>query len=196
MTTISPNWNTDLNYWELNTAMKTVAVFNHLHKSDKSKSKENSSKLMWAIALLIDPNEQNPWRNTNPLDRKQLIANDYLNNPTFNWEDDSVKKLIDEYKSRCLTIAQKSLVEFEEKLSQRAKFISETPYTMDYYEEDERTGKTTTKKGTATQLDKMMSDTVKIYEQLRIIKQQLTEEAIDVTGKGGAIESASESGLI
>lgn len=196
MTTIIKNWNTDENYWDLNTAIKTVAVFNHLYKTDKSKNKTESSKLMWAIALLIDPNEANPWRNVSPLDKKNLIALDYLNDVNFNWSDSRVLELIDNYKNLCITIAERSLIEFEDKLASRARFISTTEYSLDYYEEDPRTGKEKLFKGTATQLDKMMVDTVKIYDQLKIIKQQLSEEAIDGTNKGGTVESAGESGLL
>lgn len=195
MTTLSPNWNTDLNYWSLNTAIKTVAVFNHYYKSDKSKDKKESSKIMWAIALLIDPNEKNPWKNTNPIEKKKLIATEYLNNPDFNWEDPKIQELILNYKNRCLTVAEKALIEFEEKLADRANFLSNAEYTFDYYEEDER-GKLRLMRGTATQLDKMMTDTKKIYDHLELIKQQLIEESINTVGKAGAVESASESGLI
>ena len=51
-------------------------------------------------------------------------------------------------------------------------------------------------KGTADQLDKMMVNTVKIYQQLEQVKEMLDKESIEGHGKGGAIESASEQGLI
>jgi hypothetical protein len=192
MTTISPNWNTDLNYWDLHPAIKTFALFNNFYSSDKSKDKESSSKIMWAIALYIDPSDKNPWRTTNPIDKQKLIAEDYLNNKEFNWEDPGLKQLIEEYKDKCLTVAEKALVELEEKLADRARFIKETTYTLDYYEETERGWKL--KKGTADQLDKMMVNTKKIYDQYELIKQQMQKESINGVIKGGAIESASEKG--
>ncbi len=66
MTSISRNWNTDENYWSLHPQMKTIKAFRELYERDKKKSKRDSSTMMWAIALLVDPHEQNPWRNTNP----------------------------------------------------------------------------------------------------------------------------------
>lgn len=194
MTTLSPSWNTDINFWILNTAIKTLAVFNQYYKSDKSKDKKDSSKIMWAIALLIDPNEKNPWKNVNPVEKKQLISTEFLNDPKFNWDDEKIQNLILNYKNLCLTVAEKSLVEFEEKLADRARFISNAEYTFDWYEETERGVKLM--KGTATQLDKMMTDTKKIYDQFELIKQQLLEESINIVGKAGAVESASESGIL
>lgn len=196
METLSTNWNPDLNYWDLHPTLKTIKVFRDYYEADKSKKKEKSSKILWAIALHIDPNEKNPWRNTNPLDRKNLINIDYLQDPTFDWNNIQILELSNKYKELCLSTAEKSLVEFEEKLADRAKFISETKYTLDYYEENSKSGKLTIIKGTADQLDRMMVNTAKIYDQLDIIKQQLAQETIDSIGKGGNVESAGESGLL
>jgi len=63
MRAISKNWNTDENYWQMNPIIKTISQFNKLYTSDKSKNKQKSSKIMWAIALFLDPNDSNVWRN-------------------------------------------------------------------------------------------------------------------------------------
>lgn len=189
--TITKIWNTDENYWILNPIMKTFKVFNDFYLSDKSKNKEQSSKIMWAIALYVDPSEYNPWRTTSDSDKKELIATDYLNNKNFNWEDPIYSQLIDTYIERCLTLAEKELVRFEKKLSQRGDFIDKTKYTLDEYDED--SGKV--KKGTADQLDKMMVNTIKIYEQLDLIKAMFNKES-EGHLKGGSKESASEQGIL
>lgn len=193
MTTVSPNWNTDLNYWELHPGMKNFPNFRTLYDKDKSKTKIDSSKTMWAIALMVDPHEKNPWKNVNPLDKKILISIDFLHDEKFNWESEEIINLIEEYKDKCLTVAEKALIELEEKLSERAKFIKETNYTLDYYEETER-GSTKLVKGTAAQLDKMVTETKKIYDHLQLIRKQMEAENISGSIKGGAIESASEKG--
>lgn len=190
-TPITKIWNTDENYWALNPIMKTIKVFREFYEQDKSKGKEKSSKIMWAIALYKDPNEANPWRNTSEADKKLLISEDFLRDKKFEWEDSVISSLISIYEEFCLTIAEKELVRYEKKLSQRGDFINETDYSLDEYDED--TGKVV--KGTADQLDKMMVNTVKIYEQYDVIKAMISKEAGTYV-KGGSKESAGESGLL
>ena len=192
MTSLSRNWNTDENYWSLHPQMKTIKAFRDLYERDKKKGKNESSTMMWAIALLVDPHELNPWRNTNPLDRTKLIAEDYIGDVDFPWEDDDIQLLIDTYTDFSLSPAEKALVQIEKKIADRGRFIHKTDYSMDSYNED--TGKV--EKGTADQLDKMMVNTVKIYEQLEKVKEMMDKESVEGHGKGGAIESAGEQGLI
>ncbi len=188
---ISKVWNTDENYWLMNPIMKTIGVFNNLYEEDKSKGKQTSSKLMWAIALYCDPSEYNPWRNTSNEDKKQLIAIDYLKIPTFNWESEETLLLLNTYEDRCLTLAEKELVRFERKLCQRGDFIDKTDYSLDEY--DEQTGKIV--KGTVDQLDKMMLNTSKIYDQLDLIRGMFSKESGGHL-KGDSKESASEKQLL
>ena len=188
---ISKVWNTDENYWLMNPIMKTIKVFKDFYEQDKSKNKEKSSKIMWAIALYKDPSDYNPWRNTSDNDKKILIAEDYLLDKKFNWEDPFITNLIDTYETFCLTIGEKELVRYELKLSDRGNFLHKTHYTLDDY--DEETGRVS--KGTADQLDKMMVNTVKIYEQYDLIKGMLTKEQSGQT-RGGSKESAAETGKI
>lgn len=192
-TSISRLWNINENYWTLHPQVKSIKLFGELFESDKSKGKIDSSKLMWTIALYSDPHDQNPWKNINYLDRQTLIATDYLKNPKFNWEDESIKNLLNCYEEHCLTIAEKELMRLEEKLTQRGDFLKETKYTLDEYEE--ANGKVKLKKGTAEQLDKMMVNTTKIYEQLEIIKTMMSKEA-GGANKGGSKQSASEKKAI
>lgn len=196
MESLSKNWNTDENYWVLHPQLKTVKLFKDLYSSDKSKKKIKSSKLMWAIALYIDPNDQNVWRNTNDKDKKELIATDYLEDSKFNWEDKLTQELIEEYKSRCLTIPEKELVRLLTKLEQRGKFLDSTNYSLDAYKEDSK-GKITLVKGTADQLDKMMASTGKIYDHLLKIQQTISDEAsLKTRLRGDEVESATDAGMI
>lgn len=194
MTPISKNWNTDLNYWEMNPIMRTFKIFNDLYESDKAKKKNKSSKLMWAIALLVDPAQGNPWRNVNPVDRKVLIKDEYLNNPQFNWEDSSVVELVEAYREKCLSPAEKSLIELEDKLAQRARFLAQTEYVFDSYEINDKTGKPILIKGNAEQLDKMLANSEKIYKQLATIKKDLFDESVAAGQvEGGGKESPSDA---
>jgi len=189
---ISRNWNVDENYWLLNPAMTSIKLFRELKDADKSKNKVKSSKLMWAIALHCDPHEDNPWKNVSREDKKGLIALEFLDNEAFDWTEDSVVKLVEEYDSKCLSIAKRELVELEDKVKDRARFIKGTKYSLDTYNEE--TGRV--QKGTAEQIDKLLLNTSKIYSDFDLIREKISKESAEGHLRGGATESASEEGII
>ena len=193
MTTIVRNFNTNDNFWETNPAFKTIKIFKLFHDDDKTKGKKRSSQIMWAIAFLLDPHQDNPWKNLSESDKKLLIIDDYLKLKSFDW--DNYKDLINEYYNRVLTLAEKDFYELMEKMHERKEFIKNTPYSLDTMEEID--GRMRTVKGTSAQLDKMVVDTAKIYEQLELVKQKLEKEKNnDGETKGGMQESATEQGLL
>ena len=83
------------------------------------------------------------------------------------------------------------LVQSENKMRERQKFIDKTEYTLDYLDDNGRP-----QKGTATQLDKMMVDSDKIYERHEKLKALYEKSEEDGHVFGGRTESASEQGLI
>lgn len=192
---ISRNWNTDENYWDMNPIMKTIKEFGDLYKKDKSKKKAKSSQLMWAIALLIDCHDGNVWRTTSEADKRELIATDYLQDKKFDWDSQNNKILREAYERHVLSAAEKEMVNLERNLADRQRFINEATYSFDFYEEGAG-GKQILRKGTADQLDKMMAATGKIYDQLTGIQAKLDKEKLESATKGGAVESASEQGLL
>lgn len=189
--TIIANWDTDENFWVLNPGFKSIKIFKELHDNDKSKKKAHSSLLMWAIALYTDMHEHNPWKNVIDSEKRLLISTDFLKNPKFDFEDREIVALIEEYETRVLTVAQKELRRFEKKLSQRGDFMETATYTMDWYDEN---GKV--QKGTADQLDKMMVNSGRIFDQLSDIKAKLDKEDAEGNLRGGAAESAGETGML
>lgn len=195
MESIVRNFNTNDNFWETNPSFTTVKIFNDFFTADKTKNKSKSSQIMWAIAFLLDPHHDNIWRNLSDEDKRLLISEDYLKDKSFNWND--YQYLIDEYYNRCLTIPEKDYLELIDKMTERKNFIKNTPYTLDSYELDDITGRTKLIKGNAKDLDKMVVDTVKLYEQLEIVKDKLEKSKhADGETKGGMQESATEKGLL
>lgn len=191
MTSLVKGWIPSENYWVIHPMAKEFGPFKLLYKKDKSKSKKDSSKIMWAVAMLVDPHEDNLIRN-NPIKEKQiLIATDYLGDSKFNWEHPEIKDLIKFYTENCLTILEQELNRYVNKLVERGDFIESVGYTMDTLDERGRVIK-----GTATQLDKMFTDSGKIFTEIENIKEKLSKENAEGHLKGGAAESAGESGLI
>jgi len=191
MISISKAWIPSEDYWSLHPVMKEFSPCKAMYAKDKSKGKKDSSRIMWAVAMLIDPNEENSIRNQSDSDKRKLIAIDYLDDPKFNWDTKEMKELIEFYTKNCLTLPEKELIRYLEKLEQRGDFISKQDYTMDSYSE-----KGTIVKGTASQLDKMMIDSGKIFSEIEAIQEKLNKESISGHLKGGAAESASEAGEI
>jgi hypothetical protein len=195
MESITKNWNTDLNYWDLHPINKTIKEFRDFYLADKSKDKKDSSKIMWAIAMLNDIHEDNPWRNVRLEEKLIIIKDDFINDNKFSWEDPKIVLLNDTYFKFCLSLMEQELYTYEEKLQQRSKFIKDTDYSLDYYEEDAK-GKLSLKRGTADQLDKMVLNSSKLFEQILGIKDTIARQNSESKLRGGASESASEKGLL
>tara|TARA_R110002020_G_scaffold206203_1_gene411339 strand:- start:229 stop:705 length:477 start_codon:yes stop_codon:yes gene_type:complete len=155
---------------------------------DKSKGKKNSSRIMWAIALCLDTHQENAWRNMPMAEKKPLLAVDILEDKDFDW--DSIGHFMDEYLNRVMTIPQKELLNYQNKMKDRQKFIDGTSYTLDTYAD----GKT--QKGTADQLDKMMVNTVKIYQQYEELKTKFEKAEEKGRLRGDRQESLGEQKII
>lgn len=69
------------NFWLFNPEMKIPEVFASLYKSDKSKNKEDSSRLMWGIYLIY--HRKSKFYNLPLEDKERLVAKDYLKNEKF-----------------------------------------------------------------------------------------------------------------
>ena len=151
--TILSNFDTNVNFWEMNPQMKYIENFSELYKGDKSKGKKDSSQLMWAIALLMDKSTSNNFRNIPEEERKFQLAKYFLQDDKFQWGNPKIVSLINTYENCILTQPMRSLRNLEAKMKERDELIQLTPYNMD----------------TAEDLDKMIIGThkiVQLYKQI------------------------------
>lgn len=191
------SFNTDENFWIMNPQFKNVQPFKGLHNSDKSRLKGTSSKMMWFVAQISDNSKENTFRNIQYDERIYLLAKDYMEDEDYyDKNKDTLDKLIETYKFIHTTAAQEALDQWNEKMRERARFIKLTPYSMDSYDMDPRTGKPVLVKGTAKDLDSMMKNTKGIYDQYHIILKSLSEEENSTQVKGGQQLSLSDTGDI
>lgn len=172
------SFDTDTNIWEVEPQLKIPKVFAEFYNSDKSKGKAHSSKIMWAIALLVDNSDANKFRNLRESDRVDLIKADFLKDESFKFED--YTSILDMFIELHMTKLEKELRQQELKLEERAKFINDTEYNLE----------------TGEKLDKFLINTGKLYEQIKALKDQIRSEKDGGNTKGGAVESATEKGLI
>jgi len=164
------------NFWKYNPQFLAVKEFDDFYKKDKSKSKELSSRIMWAIAFFVHP--ASVFKNLDEADKQHLIAKDYILDEKFNW--DSVSGLVDTFSLLVLTKSRKSLDAWERKLRERDYFIESTAYSLDTFED----------------LDKAMKATHDMWKQYRAIRDQVLAEGDTVIDKGGSKPSLSDEGKI
>jgi len=168
------SFDTDTNIWEVEPQLKIPKVFAEFYNSDKSKGKAHSSKIMWAIALLVDNSEANKFRNFSYEDRKLLISEDFLQEPSFKW--DKFEKIKETYEDFSMGKLEKSLLIYEHKLEERDILVKTTKYTIE----------------NAADLDKIIKETKNIIELIIKLRDQVKQEKDSGNTKAGLQESFIE----
>jgi len=167
------------NFWLTNPQLVIPEPFNNLYRQDKSKDKEDSSRIMYAICFLLDPSSDNKFKNIPEPDRKALISRDYLKDPKFKWEEYS--ELIKYCKNNfILTQAERSLYEMEKQLHERDLFLA----TWDW---DRESG---------LDKDKMLASNQKLHADLNRIKELVKQEEVKSRDKGGSEPTGSDLGTM
>lgn len=170
------SFNTTVNFWKNNPQL--VAIFDDVYEKDNSKNKEASSKIMWAIALLLDPNENNSYRNMNYEDKLKILSENYIKEKNFNWV--KYDDIIERYKKYVLTKTEYALHVMERKLEERLRLLNDTPITLD----------------NADLLDKLQLNMVKIKTEIKNLTKLLKDEDSNVKNKGDKKVGLLDSGLL
>jgi hypothetical protein len=168
------------NFWKLYPSWKTPKVFNELYKSDKSKDKNQSSLIMWAIVHMFDKSESNPWRTQDYEEKIEIINEDLMNNRNFDWE--AYQNVIDEMEKCVLREEERTYHAFIKFMEKRRKFIEDQQDDLNFE--------------TLKQLDDAIKRNGEIMKELDRLKAavMMSEDAGKV--KGDRTESANELGLI
>jgi len=167
------------NFWEANPQLIIMPPFSNLYSTDKSKDKEKSSKDMWCVFFMSDPDEEkNLFYRIPESERLTMLKEVY--NPTFDIEDELILKALDAYPVLCLTAVERALKGEKDALAKRAVFLQKAEYDFE----------------TMKDLDNAFSKTSKIYENFEAIEERFLKQKNQSRVKGGRRESASEKGLI
>lgn len=178
------------NFWELHTHLTAINPFKEIYAKDKSKRKQESSILMWFVAFCYDMESKFEVLETE--EKHSIVGEDFCNNKEFyqdNKEDIDMAKAM--YCKLQDTVAKRSLRRWKDKLEERDLFIAGTKFTLDSYNDQGRLVK-----GTADQLDKMLTGTAKLWADYERILKSMSEEENVSEGRGGATPSASDEGDI
>jgi hypothetical protein len=168
-------FDTDVNFWKLNPQLKVPLEFADILKQDKSKNKSKSSQIMWAIALLVDPDSK--FSNISYYTRRDMISKDFLKNPDFDW--DVYKDAVVFYERSLITPAKRQLMVWNKKMDEKTLYLDTLTY------EDN-----------ADTIEGLLKTNVKLFEDYERLLKLVDKETNEGSTKGGAEESASEKGLI
>ena len=162
------------NFWELYPELIIIDELYQIYHKDKSKKKEDSSKIMWAIYFAFHPES----KFINLPNKLDVLAKDYLKDPKFNW--DNIKKQIEIYKNLVLSDAERALINWGEIMNMRDSSIKEL-YTnaLQNGDIDE-----------LVKIDKMLANTPKMFDDYKKVKKDYEEEK--VTKRGKKINSLSD----
>jgi hypothetical protein len=166
-----------LSYWDIDSQLKGITPFKSLYSNDKSKKKVNSSQQMWAIAFFTHPESR--LDKFSSVEKWEVIEEDIITFKEYKREE--LMHPISVYKKMFLTQAQRSLVNWRNKLEERDTYLISIPYKELELSEAEK-------------LDKLLAGTPKLYQQYEAILASIQEEESKGRTKGGRAESASEKG--
>jgi hypothetical protein len=168
----------DNNFWEVYPDVSIIEEFNSLYNKDKSKGKTDSSKIMWAIYYIMNPDSMF----FNIPDKYEQIAKSHLKDPKFKWA--TISKEMEVYKTMVLTDAERALVGWGEIMNMRDTSLK------DLYKSALKDGDVKALKD----LDTMLSNTPKMFEDYKKVRKDFEEEK--TTKKGKHIKSLTESNEI
>ena len=147
-----------------------IMIFDSFYKRDKTKDKNRSSSIMWALYYKLHPDSAF----YNMEKKEEFIRDKYLKDPRFKWS-----KYVGEeelFKSTILTVAERGLVEWDETMMKRGKWLKDQEYDMD----------------NAKDLDAIVANTAKLYQLLGKVKKDFEQEKFK-RGKANKPLSASDA---
>jgi len=165
----------EVNFWRANPQLKVPQPFADILNKDKSKGKSKSSQIMWAIALLVDPDSK--FSNISLGTRKELISKDFLKDAKFKWDD--YKDAMHFYEYNLVSPAKRQLLIWNKKMDEKGMYLD----TLTYEEH-------------ADTIEGLLKTNVKLFEDYERLLKLVDKETKEGATKGGAEESAAEKGLI
>lgn len=167
-------WDTGANFWELNPQLKTPFLFNKLYKGDKSKNKQQSSQIMWAVAFFADFDSK--YRQLSDGEKIKLIQEDIIKD-AFQWSTlDPFIKEWDKFKS----VPMKQMMEWERLMNEKTEYVKTLRYDGE----------------TADEIEKRLLSNIKLYSAYEEILGRLVQDGEGGTMMGGGVESLTEKGEI
>jgi len=169
------SWDINANFWVLHPQLLLAEGFKEFHKQDKSKNKEDSSKIMWAIAFIYDNESQ--YSNWPIKDRIKFVNTEILEGK-IKFSEQEYKAIIKTYDSFQDTPARRQLKEWARIMDEKTDLLKTLKYTTESYK----------------MVEEMLISNSKLYSELERIQAKIDQEEVGTKTKGGSQESLSEKG--
>lgn len=168
-----------INFWGLNPHLIYMRPYSILYNLDESKNKEDSSKTMYCIIWIIDPDEDtNKYYRLPEEERIEICKN---LQPNFDKEEDLTKQIMERYPEDCMTIIERSLRDTKELIRRRDLFLKNSEYNFD----------------TMVQIDNAIGKGVKLLEDFdKIEKRFIESKNTGMRIHGGRQQTPRERGRI
>ena len=185
------SFETNENFWLVHPELKAAGALADLHRKDKTRGKDQSSRIAWCVKLIWDRKSiYYGLPETGPDNKIDLVFEDFFGDSKYYGKNtEKILALRDFYIKLYDTPAIRSLRNLEKKMQERDDFLRDTPYDM-----GER-GDRGYLYGTVDTLDKMMANTKKFYDQYEESRKAVEQEEQQST-KGDVTQSLSDQGAM
>jgi hypothetical protein len=177
---LTNSFDSKINFWKANPDLILAGPFKQIYDSDRSKGKDDSSKLLHFVALCYD--NESKYYKLIPAEKHKYAGKDICGDGDFYTKNKVEADLAISFyiKLNDDTPARRALRAWEKKMEERSEFIDSTPYNLD----------------NADQLDKMMANTKKLFDDFKRIQEDLSKEPTSTASKGDRELSLSDRGII
>ena len=137
---------------------------------------EKASLYSWYIFLYCDTNSS---FRTYPAEHRRIeLSENFIKEDIHDFPE--IQEAIKDYEINMMSLAKRNFKKWEDKLTERQKFIEDTDYTSETFE----------------MLDKLMAQTSKMWDMFLKLKTEFDKEGDEDQTYGGVELSASEKGMI
>ncbi len=164
------------NFWELNPHVIYVEPFRDLYDEDKSKNKEQSSKDMWCILWMTDPDEEVNKYYRIPKDERLNICKNF--NPAFDPDHPLIQDCLKQYPHLCLTADELAYKLQKDQIIEISTFLSSQEITLE----------------TAKDIIDLKSKMPKIYQDFEKVSKMFEKNKSEQRVFGGRKLTARERG--
>lgn len=177
-TNINKSLSGNENFWNLNAHMIYVEPFSDLYSQDKSKNKEESSKTMWCILWMEDPDEEVNKYYRIPKDERLEICSKY--HPSYDEDYPLTRECREKYPHLCLDADQLAYKLQKDQLIEISQFLSKQEITLT----------------TVKDIIDLKARMPKIYQDFDKVSKLFEKNKADQRIFGGRKQTARERNLI
>lgn len=168
------------NFWELNPQLILMPPFAGLYIQDNSKDKEYSSKQMWCIFFMKEPDEDaNKFFRFGEEKVKEMLTETWFQDADW-WDNEMFKQCADAYPNMCLNAVERSFYSKKKMLEKLANFLEHADFDED----------------NVAKFVSAHSKIPKIYEEYEKIEEKFMKSKTSGRVKGGRQQTKAELGEV